>query len=58
MKKYLSRTKLHMALLAVLLVIANKYADLGLSQGELTTAVMGLVAYILGEAAVDAFKKP
>lgn len=55
--KYLDRTKLQMAILAVLLVIANKYFGLGLSDTELTTAVMGMVAYIIGESIVDASNK-
>lgn len=52
--KYLGRTKLQVAILAVLLVIANKYAGLGLDNAQLTTAVMGLIAYIVGQSFVDA----
>lgn len=53
--KYLNRTKLQVAILAVLLVIANKYFSLGLDQGQLTLAVYGLIAYIGGESLADAF---
>lgn len=53
-KKYLSRTKLQLALLAVLLVIANRWFGLGLSDSELTKIVLSLVAYIVGESFVDA----
>lgn len=52
--KYATRTKLQAAILAVLLVVANKAFDLGLSQTELTAAVLGLVGYIIGESMVDA----
>lgn len=56
LEKYLGRTKLQLAILAVLLVIANRWFSLGLSDSELTKIVMSLVAYIVGESFVDAMK--
>lgn len=53
-KKYLSRTKLQLAILAVLLVVANRWFSLGLSDSELTKIVLSVVAYIFGESIVDA----
>lgn len=55
--KYLNRTKLQAAILAVLLVMANRWFDLGMDNTQLTLVVLALLGYIVGEAYVDGAKK-
>lgn len=53
MEKLTSR-KLLLALFAIALAVANKWANLGLDQVTVTQVVIAAVGYILAEAAVDA----
>lgn len=53
MQKLNSR-KLLLALFAIALAVANKWADLGLDQTTVTQVIFAAAAYIVGEAVVDA----
>lgn len=53
----LSSRKLLLALFAIALAVANKWANLGLDPVTVTQVVISAVGYILAEAAVDAARE-
>lgn len=54
MKRKLTSRKFWMAVVGALLVVANEGLDLNLPKEEIMTVAGILIAYILGEAYVDA----
>ena len=54
LSKKLQSRKLWVAVLAALVVFANRYFDLGLSETDINKIVFALVSYIVAEGTADA----